>query len=45
MPIQVKIGDKDEWIFPKVKWQTKKIRSSKMPVEFDKDFYIKTKKL
>ncbi len=45
MPIQIKIGDNEQWIHPKFEWQTLETSSNKIPITIDKDFYIKTKKL
>ncbi|WP_396603221.1 M1 family metallopeptidase [Algibacter sp. R77976] len=45
MPIQVKIGNDEQWIYPKSEWQTLKTPSSKMPIIVDEDFYINVKEL
>ncbi|GAA4239075.1 M1 family metallopeptidase [Postechiella marina] len=45
MPIQIKIGDEEQWITPKAEWQTLETPSSKMPITIDKDFYIETKEI
>ncbi|MCF7567905.1 M1 family metallopeptidase [Sabulilitoribacter arenilitoris] len=45
MPIQIKIGNKKQWIYPKTEWQNLKISSSKTPIVVDKNFYVETKKL
>ncbi|RNC86948.1 MAG: M1 family peptidase [Winogradskyella sp.] len=43
MPIEVEIGDKKEWIFPKSSWQTINVESDEFKV--DRDYYIYTKKV
>lgn len=43
MPIQVNIDGKDQWVFPKSKWQSLPIKSNSILV--DPDFYIETKKI
>ena len=43
MPIQILIGDKEQWIFPKAEWQT--IPFSLSELEIDKNFYVLTKRL
>ncbi|WP_179345689.1 M1 family metallopeptidase [Winogradskyella ursingii] len=43
MPIQIEIDEKNEWLFPKAKWQTKAIDAD--DIEIDMDFYIDTKQL
>lgn len=45
MPIQIKIGDDESWIFPKSEWQTLETPSNKMPIVIDKDFYVDVKEL
>ncbi|MFI1745509.1 M1 family metallopeptidase [Thalassobellus sediminis] len=45
MPIQIKIGNEDKWIYPKSEWQTIETPSSKMPIIIDKDFYVKEKNI
>ena len=45
MPIQIKIGNNESWIYPKAEWQTIETPSSKMPIIVDKDFYIQIKEL
>lgn len=41
MPIRAKIGDRWEWIFPTSSW--KSIKNDVNSVEFDQNFYVKTK--
>lgn len=43
MPIQIEIDGKSEWLFPKAKWQTKKIKTD--DIKIDRDFYVNSKKL
>ncbi|MBO3116123.1 M1 family metallopeptidase [Winogradskyella sp. DF17] len=43
MPIEVIIGVKKEWIFPKTQWQTKTVSTDAFKV--DRDFYIYSKQL
>ncbi|WP_178983971.1 M1 family metallopeptidase [Winogradskyella helgolandensis] len=43
MPIQVEIGEKSEWLFPKAEWQSKKVSSEDFKI--DRDFYVNSKKL
>ncbi|WP_034043958.1 M1 family metallopeptidase [Wocania ichthyoenteri] len=45
MPIQVKIGNNEQWIYPKSEWQTMEVPSSKTPISIDRDFYIEVKEL
>ncbi len=45
MPVQIKIGNDEQWISPKSEWQTLETPSSKMPIIVDPDFYIETKEL
>lgn len=45
MPIQIKIGDEERWIYPKSEWQTLETPSNNMSIIIDEDFYILTKKL
>ena len=43
MPIQIKVGDEEQWIYPKSEWQTIETSSSKTPILVDEDFYVKFK--
>ena len=45
MPIQIKIGDDTQWIYPKSEWQTLETPSSKLPVTVDKNFYVYSKEV
>lgn len=45
MPIQVKIDDKENWLFPNSEWKTLKIDSKIKSFEVDKDFYIFSKNI
>lgn len=45
MPIQVKIDDKEDWIFPNSEWKTLKIDSKIKSFEVDRDFYIFSKNM
>ena len=44
MPIQIKINDADQWLFPKSEWNTISIDSKINTLEIDPDFYIESKK-
>ncbi|WP_411767088.1 M1 family metallopeptidase [Winogradskyella sp. A3E31] len=43
MPIEVKIGDKRDWIFPSAAW--KSIETDATTLEVDRDFYIHSKRV
>jgi len=43
MPVQVRIGDLEQWIFPTKEWKTESTGSTDF--EVDRDFYIATKQL
>ncbi len=43
MPIQIEIGDKTEWLFPKAEWKTKPIDTD--DIQLDRDFYVDSKKI
>ncbi len=43
MPILIKIGADEQWIFPKAEWQTLKTPSSKMLITVDRNFYVNSK--
>jgi aminopeptidase N len=43
MPILIKIGDDEQWIFPKAEWQILKTPSSKMLITVDRNFYVNSK--
>ncbi|MDT0607151.1 M1 family metallopeptidase [Croceitalea rosinachiae] len=43
MPVQVKIGDKNQWLFPTADWKTEKVNSPNIII--DRDFYIESKLL
>ncbi len=43
MPIQVKVGATEKWIFPIAIWKTEKMKGEALTV--DRDFYINTKML
>jgi len=43
MPIQIIIDSKEQWLFPKAKWQTIPINSENINV--DSDFYVKHKQI
>ena len=45
MPIQVTVGNKEQWLFPKAEWQTLALESKKGILTVDRDFYIEVKKL
>ncbi len=43
MPVQIKIGDSEKWIFPSAKWKTEPVKGNSLQV--DRDFYIESKSL
>ena len=43
MPIQIEIGGKTEWLYPKAEWQTKKINTKTLKI--NRNFYVKSKTL
>jgi aminopeptidase N len=43
MPIQIMIGDKEQWVYPKAKWQTMPYNGTEL--EVDRDFYVMSKRL
>ncbi len=43
MPIQIKIGDETQWIYPKAIWQTMPFTGTEL--EVDRDFYVMAKRL
>lgn len=45
MPVQVKIGDDTQWIYPKAEWQILNTPTSKMPISIDEDFYVFVKQI
>lgn len=45
MPIQIKINEKELWLFPNSEWKTLKEKSKIEFFEVDKDFYIYSKEL
>ncbi|MEC3908321.1 M1 family metallopeptidase [Tamlana sp. 2201CG12-4] len=45
MPIQVKINNKEQWLFPKAEQHVLTTESAILSFEVDNDFYIATKKL
>jgi len=45
MPAQVSINGKEEWIFPKDKWQTLSLKSKDSTLEVNPNFYIEVSKL
>lgn len=45
MPIQVKIGNDEQWIYPKAEWQTLETPSNKMSFSVDRDFYVESKEV
>ncbi len=45
MPIQVKIGDNEQWIFPNDEWKTMPLESNDISFIIDRDFYIDSKKI
>ncbi len=45
MPVQVKINDKEQWLFPKSEWKILTLDSGNSTFEIDPDFYIYSKQL
>ncbi|WOD42432.1 M1 family metallopeptidase [Hwangdonia lutea] len=45
MPIQIKIDDKAQWLFPKAAWKTMPLNSGNPTLIVDRNFYVKVKKL
>lgn len=45
MPIQIKINEKEHWLFPNSEWKTLKEKSKIEFFEVDKDFYIYSKQI
>lgn len=43
MPIKIKVGNSEQWLFPKQEWQSIEIPSSKMPFSVNRNFYVNTK--
>ncbi len=43
MPVQIKIGDNEKWIFPSAEWKTEPVKGNSLQV--DRDFYIESKSL
>jgi len=43
MPIKAKLGDQWQWIFPTTNW--KSVKNNVNSVEFDQNFYVKTKEV
>ncbi len=45
MPVQVKIGDNEQWLFPNADWKTMPLDSNNTSFIIDRDFYIDSKKI
>jgi len=45
MPIQIKINNKEQWLFPKSEWQEITLDSKIDDFEIDVDFYVESKQL
>ncbi|WP_299556164.1 M1 family metallopeptidase [Seonamhaeicola sp.] len=45
MPVQIKVNDKEQWLYPKAKWHTLAIENPIESFEVDPDFYVESKKL
>lgn len=45
MPIQIKIGDKAQWLFPKSDWKTMPLENKNPTLMVDRNFYVKVKKI
>ncbi|APY11719.1 peptidase M1 [Seonamhaeicola sp. S2-3] len=45
MPIQIKINNKEQWLFPKSEWNTLSVENTIKLFEIDPDFYVKSKKV
>ncbi|WP_299887647.1 M1 family metallopeptidase [uncultured Lacinutrix sp.] len=45
MPLILNIGDKEHWVTPNEKWQTKTIQSHKRPITVKRDFFVVLKEM
>lgn len=45
MPVQVTINEKEQWLFPKVEWQTLNLENKNSTLRVDKNFYVIAKTL
>ncbi|ULC58897.1 M1 family metallopeptidase [Flaviramulus sp. BrNp1-15] len=45
MPIQVTIGEKEQWLFPKAEWKSLELDSKNTDFSVDRDFYVEAKKI
>lgn len=45
MPIKVKLGDTEKWIFPKAEWKTEKLKNNVSTIVFDRNFYVNNKEV
>ncbi|MBU2929656.1 M1 family metallopeptidase [Winogradskyella psychrotolerans] len=45
MPLKVLIGNDKLWIYPKAEWQSLNIKSSKIPLNIDRNFYVNSKEI
>ncbi|WP_282135592.1 M1 family metallopeptidase [Seonamhaeicola maritimus] len=45
MPIQIKMNDKEQWLFPKTGWNTLSSDKKIETFEVDPDFYVESKKI
>ncbi|TXG35233.1 M1 family metallopeptidase [Seonamhaeicola maritimus] len=45
MPIQIKINEKEQWLFPKADWNTLSSDKKIETFEVDPDFYVESKKI
>ena len=43
MPIRVRLGDDDQWLYPRADWQQLEVSNSKKPLTVDSDFYVDSK--
>ncbi len=45
MPVQIKIEDREQWLFPNAEWKTMPLNSNEASFVIDRDFYINSKKI
>ncbi|WP_372935325.1 M1 family metallopeptidase [Seonamhaeicola sp.] len=45
MPIQIKINNEEQWLFPKAEWNALSVEDTIKLFEIDPDFYVESKKI
>ena len=45
MPVRIFVDKEEKWIFPNASWKTETIGNNSPAVEFDPNFYIRTRKV